>query len=1347
MIAPVPAKSQRMAPTAPHPAAGRRRRASRHSAWRCSVLALLALTLGAADGPGLGNLTYGPGEVGTVIATFTGGNGAPRGHGNVLLLRGYLVVVFSDDGGGGGTSGGFAVYDIANPRSPTLKLTTSGNPAYGHAANIREPHSLPVRGDIVCLPTNGGAFTGLSFWDFANPLAPVRIGTLALPGLSGGDYSGTPWWVSWQGRYVYVAGTGSGLYVVDAADPAAPVLATLRNGKTNPIPTSRLGGFSVNTVNAVGGIMSLTSSNSQPGIAMVDIADPLDPVLRWSTTGAHVGYSAVINGGRLYSARDPVQIRSLADPWSPTLLGTAPDVATNGGYGFVQDRFFFLGSSNRALKVDAGTPTAPTIALQLLPSGFAKPDWDFCQPLGNLAFCGNDHTSGSALMPHQAAPDTAPPEVNMAVPAHGTTGVDVRIRVGLTLTDQLDHRSVTATNVILRPVGGSALATWIAFQHGILSVHPQAELQPGTQYEIVLPAGGVRDLVGNALAATFTARFTTAGASTPVTAAFAAPAPVALGTPMGFTGSGTGAGALQYRWDFGDGTSTAFSSSASASRTYAAPGHYPVTLTVRDATLTTASATRQVLVHRPLTAQLPTASGTVLLAGGRVWCVNPDSGTVAAIDVPAHVRAFEVAVGGTPRALARAGDGTIWVACAGDDTVRVLSPATGAQLASIVLPWGSAPAGIAITPDGGTAYVACQQAGTLVRIATGTRAVTGTLAVAPQLRGVAISADGARILCTRFLSPDTRGEVIEVAASTFSVARTIALAIDATPDAEDAGRGLPNHLAHIAISPDGVRAAVPAKKDNLQRGLRRDGLPLTFENTVRTIVTQLDLGLNNEAAGTRRDLNDRDSAAAVAWSPRGDWLFVAVQGSNTVEVIDAYSGARVLSLSGMGRAPQGLTVSPDGTRLYVQCFMSRSLRIHDIAALTAGTATTAPLVAEVATIASEPLSAQVLAGKRVFYNAGDRRMSQDGYISCASCHLDGGHDGRVWDFSDRGEGLRATTDLRGRRGTGHGRVHWSANFDEIQDFEHDIRGPFGGTGFMSDAQFATGTRGTPLGDAKAGVAADLDALAAYVSSLATTGRSPRRTASGALSADAIAGKLVFQRLDCASCHEGPDFTDSAKGVLHDVGTLRATSGQRLGGPLPGIDTPTLRGLWHGAPYLHDGSAATLLEVLTTRNAQDRHGVTSGLSATERNQLVAYLGSIDDAEAARPVVALTLAAITATATESGSPGSITITRSGSTADALAVLLQAGGTATPGADWVAPPSYVVIPAGQASVVVMVTPVQDTVSESAETATLTLLANGAYTLPAIPSASVTIIDDENAAPVITTPAAASTTVLVLP
>ena len=168
---------------------------------------------------------------------------------------------------------------------------------------------------------------------------------------------------------------------------------------------------------------------------------------------------------------------------------------------------------------------------------------------------------------------------------------------------------------------------------------------------------------------------------------------------------------------------------------------------------------------------------------------------------------------------------------------------------------------------------------------------------------------------------------------------------------------------------------------------------------------------------------------------------------------------------------------------------------------------------------------------------------------------------------------------------------------------------------------------------------ELDALAAYVASLSAALPSPYRNTDGALSEAGKRGRNVFQREDvgCAKCHSGRSFTDSrlplvgepvssgpvsvfpgaashrtAQGfLLHDVGTRGPFSGFRLGDSLIGLDTPTLKGVWTGGPYLHDGSAPSLEHVLETRNPDDRHGKTSQLTAGEREDLLAYLNQLDD----------------------------------------------------------------------------------------------------------------------------------------
>jgi mono/diheme cytochrome c family protein len=193
---------------------------------------------------------------------------------------------------------------------------------------------------------------------------------------------------------------------------------------------------------------------------------------------------------------------------------------------------------------------------------------------------------------------------------------------------------------------------------------------------------------------------------------------------------------------------------------------------------------------------------------------------------------------------------------------------------------------------------------------------------------------------------------------------------------------------------------------------------------------------------------------------------------------------------------------------------------------------------------------------------------------------------------------------------GQGSIHWTGNFDEIQDFEAVMRSQFGGLGFLPDAAFNAGTRKEPFGDAKAGLNAELDALAAYVTSLSEVNPSPFKNPDGSLTEDAARGKALFLRLGCDGCHGGTDFTNSSADHRYDVGTMKPTSGTRLSGALDGIDTPTLLGIWETAPYLHDGSALTVRDVLTTSNTGDHHGATSALSESELDALSAYLLQID-----------------------------------------------------------------------------------------------------------------------------------------
>jgi CxxC motif-containing protein (DUF1111 family) len=80
-------------------------------------------------------------------------------------------------------------------------------------------------------------------------------------------------------------------------------------------------------------------------------------------------------------------------------------------------------------------------------------------------------------------------------------------------------------------------------------------------------------------------------------------------------------------------------------------------------------------------------------------------------------------------------------------------------------------------------------------------------------------------------------------------------------------------------------------------------------------------------------------------------------------------------------------------------------------------------------------------------------------------------------------------------------------------------------------------------------------------------------------------------------------------MLHDVGTGDGIV--QNGGPSTRLKlrTPPLWGVRDSAPYLHDGRAKTLHEVLTAHNPHDKHGKTSHLKREELDDLVAFLRSL------------------------------------------------------------------------------------------------------------------------------------------
>jgi len=1073
------------------------------------------------------------------------------------------------------------VWDIEDPRNPTM-LHEFPSVNSGHQYGI-----LDNRIDF----SNGNA----SF-DATNPLVPLRVdGGLTTSGA--GRVFFYPFAFSFASSYN--SGTPATFTITDQRTDS--VLATF-----DPVADAGVVGKPI----AIGNLLIYAALHNSSGVATYDISDPTQPRFLDSIDG--VGgyepsiwrhYIVLTHEDEAHSDMRGMTLIDFSDPTNLRVAGHMPAEEMPGIHRYTQfqDQYGFTGQA----KIDM---TTLSVVQEYPKAGITD---EYSLPLGNLIAFGQ-FNGRCTIIAHQSEPDTLPPTVAYHLPADGAVDQAITSRIGIVIHETLASETVRyGESVIVRPLGGETIPG-ILYRNDldILQFTPDEALLPGTTYEVLLPAGGIHDVCGNPIAE-YRFTFTTAG-DTPITrpvidSVALDPTPVAPNAPITVSVSASHplGDSLEYRFDWGDGSQADWSSNPTAQHSYPSTDHYQLGVQVRDESGDSVQRTFVITVTEAQAGPEPLRSSPIVLAPAtqQVWCVNPDNDSIASVATDDHaVQEFPTATG--PVSLAVAPDGAIWVSCRDADLIQILDPQTGAELATLPLDYGSAPHGLLIDPQAEAAYVACQGSGELLRFDTAQRSRTHTLDVGPDARALAISPDRSELLVTRFRSPVSGGEVTRVDLASMTIATRHQLAVDPGPDSAINSRGLPNYLVAASFIRAGDRAFIAAVKANIERGLALDGLALTHENTVRALVAAL--APEDDLAG-RFDIDNSDSPSALWVSPLDDYLLVALQGNNQVMIVDLLDGSTVVRM-GVGAAPQGLCYDPASGKLFIKNFLDRTVTIYQFDEFLSRGRLPSGKLAEPSTVSTEALSPEVLEGKQIFYHAGDERMALEGYISCATCHLDGGHDGQVWDFTDRGEGLRNTTDLRGRRGMGHGTVHWSGNFDELQDFEHDIRGAFGGTGFLSDAEFNQGTRNQPLGDPKAGLDPDLDALAAYVSSLQTYPASPHRQADGSLTAAAERGRAIFERQDCISCHAGTDMTDSASGLRHDVGTLRPTSGQRLGQPLDGIDTPTLRGLWATAPYLHDGSAATIPDLIAQADAL--HGGMDALTASERDDLAAYLLQLD-----------------------------------------------------------------------------------------------------------------------------------------
>ncbi len=514
---------------------------------------------------------------------------------------------------------------------------------------------------------------------------------------------------------------------------------------------------------------------------------------------------------------------------------------------------------------------------------------------------------------------------------------------------------------------------------------------------------------------------------------------------------------------------------------------------------------------------------------------------------------------------------------------------------------GNRPMTPVVSPDGKYVYVCARFDATVRKYDAETLELLATAKAVREANGCALGKDGKLLFVINMLPDDAAEPVKYVAArvtvidaETFKVIDNIHL-----PDGSTGVRG-------IAASPDGTSVYLTHSQARYQ-------LP----------TTQLERGWMNTAALSVFDgvtgkyvntvlLDDVDLGAANPWgvsvTPDGARIVVAHAGTREISVIDraalharlakAAAGGKVTEvtssaeevhndlsfLAGIRRrfvfeadGPRGIVATAD--RAYAVCYFADALVEVPFAERIVK-----PVVRPLNGSALLDLSKDPALRGEMLFNDGAKCFQQ--WQSCASCHPDGVVDGLNWDLLNDGIGNPKQTKSLYLSGVTPPTMITGIR----KDMEHCNRAGF------RHIQFAAISE------------EDAKCIDAYVLSMRQQASPYARPEN----AEAIArGKALFDdKAEFARCPKthrhitaANDTNNATKSPHYDLGLgTRDMMGRKF-------DVPTLNECWRTAPYLYDGRARTMREVLTTWNPADQHGVTSDLSEQELRDLELYILSL------------------------------------------------------------------------------------------------------------------------------------------
>ncbi len=548
----------------------------------------------------------------------------------------------------------------------------------------------------------------------------------------------------------------------------------------------------------------------------------------------------------------------------------------------------------------------------------------------------------------------------------------------------------------------------------------------------------------------------------------------------------------------------------------------------------------------------PISGGTLLVLqdGTTAVAADPDRDLVWVVDLatPMVLQTVRLQPGDEPGRVVEDAAGRVHVALRRGGALVSIDPTTGAILER--RPVCAAPRGVAYDPAIDAIHVACAD-GVLATFPAAGGAAVRVVQPDDDLRDVVIH--NGVLYVSRFRA----AELLQIAADG-SVAQRITMAT-AAGQMTPVGGPITNTpgVAYRTVALPGGGLAMLHQRAQVEAvattpgGYAAGGCPGSgiVQDTVSFIapgtppVAELPLGMMTLAVD-------------LAVSADGTQVAVAAPGSNfssgastyPIDMLQQPSGPPCIlpASAGLGQGQQPIAVAFDGQNNLI-------VQTRDPATIIAGSQTL------------------VLPGESMDNDGHTNfHMGTKGGIACASCHPEGGDDGRVWQFT--GLGARRTQNLRGGV-LARMPFHWSGDIADMDALVSVVM-----VGRMAGPQL----------DAQQ--TAD---LGAWMNGL------PALTAPPAADPASVArGALLFtdSSVGCGTCHSGPQLSTHQ---LLDVGT---------GGT---FKVPSLIGVGYRAPYLHTGCAATLLDRFTdpTCGGGAQHGTTAQLDAGQLGDLVAYLQSL------------------------------------------------------------------------------------------------------------------------------------------